>query len=233
MRANPLRSAGLALVIGAFTAACATTVGDLDRLKTEVGQLRARRKAAQRSLNPLKSHHKRLKAGGGGIGTRVLLGKDGILSLAKASLPHRFTGKEAHPKLRGSFTLAKPYDVRIQNNGKVALRMVLTGKNVGIVINGYASHKKKIKAALAAGAILDITAQLTLDRKRNKLFLTLRCTSVHLKKYNDSTYTDAIRKGLNARVFAARKGIALPASMKGKKPFLFSTGNHLVLGREG
>ncbi len=212
---------------------CATTVGDLKRLKVEVKELRGRRKAAQRSMGPMKRHHKALSSGSGGLGTVMMIGKSGLLDLAKASLPSSFKGKATHPKLRGSFKLHKPYDVRIQSGGKVALRMVLTGKDVGFAISGYANHIKKVKAALASGAVLDVTAHLSIDRKRNKLFVYLRCDSVHLKKYNDSTYRDAIRKGLNSRVFAARKGIALPANLRGAKPFLFTTANHVIIGKGG
>lgn len=221
----------LALAI-AMSAGCATTEGDLKRLRLEVKELRGRRSALQRSLGPLKRHEKRLKAGRG-LGTVAMVGKQGLLALAKASLPHKFAGKTAHPKLQGSFTLSRPYDVRIQADDTVALRMVLVGRNVGISMAGYDSHKKKIKAALAAGAIVDVTARLTVDRARNKLYVYLRCTDVHFKKHNDSTYTDAVRKGLNAKVFRSHAGVALPTSPKGGKAYLFTTPHHVVIGREG
>ena len=221
----------VAVVAPGVGGGCATTEGDLKRLKKEVRGLTVRRKASQRALQRLERYEGRLKAGSGGLGDVILVGKEALAGLAKASMPVTFKGKDLHPKLRGNFKLSRPYDLRIKKGGQVALRMVLTGTKVRVAIDGYASHKKKIKAALGAGVILDVTAHLTVNKKTNSLFIYLRCDAAHLKKHDESIYRDNIRKAMNSKVFRNRGGVRLPARMKGRNPDVFTTPNHVVIGQ--
>ena len=160
----------------------------------------------------------------------MLIGKADLLKAITGVLPYHFRGREMNERVRGRFKLCKPSNLRLEPRGRVRFNLELTGKDLGIQVKGYGTEKRKAAQALAAGIVVEVLAQLSVNRKTDSLVVTPRCANVRLRRHDSSTYRSYLKSGLNQGLFNSKRSIKLPGHLRGKKAWLMTTENHVVLG---
>ena len=215
------------LLLLTLTAGCATTASDLETLKTDVHHLESDASGAERAVKAGQRYKNRLD---GKSGAYLALGKAGLLSVINKFTPYTFKGRYIHSKLSGTFTLSRPAKFKLLPNNQAILRLELRGKGVKVNFSGYGKHKKKLREALAAGILLTLKIRARIDRKRNTLNVYQDVVDVQLRRHNKSSYRNQLQAQLNAKFFKRGHRIPLPSALRGKKAWLLTTSNQLVIG---
>ena len=147
----------------------------------------------------------------------------------KAYLPYAFPAKSIHNKISGTFTTKNINNVRFLHSNRLAFRMYLRGRKIGVHYKGdmYKPHIKKIKAGLQAGMAADVVVSLSL--KGGKLVARPKCVDINLRKHNSSTYRSNIKSAINKRFSKTKYVINLPSKSGLSPKYLLTTKNHVIV----
>jgi hypothetical protein len=193
-----------------------------------VNSLEAESATADAALSPTRRYRDSLSSNGKALSMVVRVGREEALDIVRALLPYDLPGEAIHKKLHGSFRLADPADLRFRPGGRVALRLVLTGRDVRVDMKGYDSYKKELSEAMTAGVELDLVVYTRVDNDRLKL--QVQVEGVKLRAHDKSDYRSYIQNQLNAKLFAPAQWVPLPRALTGHRAWALTTESHYVIG---